>query len=383
MKQSKVISSMPEHPKKVLYIITKANWGGAQRYVYDLALATQAAGFDVAVAYGEDGEMTRRLVAEGVRVLSVTGLSRDIGLLSDIRAFYGLVRLFRSERPAIAHINSSKAGGLGCLAARLSGVPLVLFTAHGWAFNESRPRWQKSLIWVLSGMTVALSHETICVSEAARKDLRHFPFISRKMSVIHNGIDCSTLLPKEESRRTILPSHPEGFWIGMVSELHPTKRIQDAIDAMTIVAKEYPEAILVVIGEGSERSRLMQQIETSGLSERVFLPGFIPHASTLLGAFDIFLHTSQSEALGYAILEAGCGGLPVVAPRVGGIPEIITSDKHGLLVPPRNPRAIANALEFLMENPAHAKSIGATLQAHIRNQFSKELMVAATLDSYR
>lgn len=367
---------------RILYVITKANWGGAQRYVYDLALATRDAGHEVLVAYGEEGGLVRRLIAADIHTIAVKGLSRDIGLVSDVRAFSELLRLMRREQPAAVHINSSKAGGLGCLAARTAGIPHIVFTVHGWAFNESRPWWQKVCLWILSGMTVALSHKTICVSAAARKDVRRFPFISRKMSVIHNGITCPILISRAEARRTLLPNHINKYWIGMLSELHSTKRITDAISAMTLIAKEHPDAILVVLGEGSERTRLEKQITADGLTDRVFLLGFIPDAATLAAAFDMFVHTSRSEALAYVVLEAGCAALPVVATAVGGIPEIITDGEEGLLVPSHNPAAIARGVERLMQDTAYAKRLGVALRARVLAEFSKEKMVSATLALY-
>lgn len=366
---------------RILYIITKANWGGAQRYVYDLATAAKDAGNDVVVAYGEEGPLVSRLAGAGIRTVTIKGLSRDVGFTAELRAFSELVQILKKEHPGVVHINSSKAGGLGCLAARVAQVPHIIFTAHGWAFNESRPWWQRAIIWILSGTTVALSHETICVSEATKRDLRCFPFIQDKMLVIHNGRDIS-LVPREESRKSLFPNHTEGFWVGMLSELHPTKRISDAISAMGLLAEKYPDILLVVLGEGSERTRLEKQILEAGLTDRVFLLGFVPDAATRITAFDMFLHTSQSEALAYAVIEAGYASLPVVATRVGGIPEILPDDSYGLLVPPRDPKAIAAAIESLLLDRAHAAELGAHLHARIQESFSKAQMVSETLAQY-
>ena len=99
-------------------------------------------------------------------------------------------------------------------------------------------------------------------------------------------------------------------------------------------------------------------------------------------AFDLFVHTSQSEALGYAILEAGCASLPVVATRIGGIPEIIADDDHGLLVPPREPAALAAAMESLMQDPVQAAELGARLHARVLTSFSKDRMIKTTLAHY-
>ena len=118
------------------------------------------------------------------------------------------------------------------------------------------------------------------------------------------------------------------------------------------------------------------------LRDHVSLSGFRSDAPSLLKAFDLFVHTSSSEALGYAILEAGCVALPVVATRVGGIPEIIPDADHGILVAPYNPPALAVAIESLMLDRQRAAELGARLHARVQNSFSKQQMVTKTLALY-
>ena len=368
---------------KILFVITKANWGGAQRYVYDLATAARDAGNDVTVAYGEDGELVRRLSGAGLRAIQMESLTRDIGLLREIHSFFSLLRILRIERPAVVHVNSSKAGGLGCLAARITGVPRIIFTAHGWAFNETRPWWQKYIIYKLVWLTVLLSSRTICVSEAILRDIIWMPFVRSRCVVIRNGISCSELLSREEARATLAPRGVGRYWVGMLSELIPTKCVADAIRAFALIVQKHPEAILVVLGEGRERGALEKLISELRLRDHVSLPGFRSDAPSLLKAFDLFVHASISESLGYAILEAGCASLPVVATKVGGIPEIIPDDDHGLLVPPRDPRALATAIESLMFDRQRAAELGARLHARVQNSFSKQRMISQTLALYR
>ncbi len=372
---------MPQS-KKILYVITKGTWGGAQRYVYDLAVAAQGAGSEVVVAYGAPGELAERLHGARIRTVVVRGLSRDVGILREFFAFFGLLRLFTQERPDIVHINSSKAGALGCLAARFAKVPRIIFTAHGWAFNEARPWWQRAVLYLASGTIVLFSHETLCVSEAAKRDIIHFPFLRSKLVVIHLGIDCPPRLSKEEARAALAPHAVGRYWVGMISELHPTKCIADAICAFETLVKTHPEAILVIIGAGQEQERLESLVRDLHMRDHVSFAGFRENAASLLTAFNLFIHTSRSEALGYAILEAGCAALPVVATRVGGIPEIILDDDHGLLVPRENPPALAAAMESLIQDPRRGVELGARLHARVTTMFSKERMISETLSRY-
>ena len=123
-------------------------------------------------------------------------------------------------------------------------------------------------------------------------------------------------------------------------------------------------------------------IAERGLAERVFLLGFVAEAAAYLQAFDVFLHTSSSEALGYAILEAGCARLPVVATRVGGIPEIVEDRENGILVPPRSPATVAAALNVLLQDPGHAEQLGERLHAKVIRDFSQAQMIKKTLERY-
>lgn len=369
---------------QILYVITKASWGGAQKYVYDLAVASRDEGYDVAVVVGGKGPLTEKLVVEGIRIIPL-GLRQSRTFLGDIITFgslFSLIRIFREEHPDIVHVNSAKAGGLGSLAARIAGVPRIIFTAHGWEFNAPRNILSKIGIRFFSWLTMLLAHRTIAVSEAIRHDVQWWPFISRRIVVVHNGIDCQPMLPRADARAALAPHSVGKYWIGMISELNPTKRVADALTAFSLIVPKHPEAILIVLGEGRERPVLEDLIRDLHLRNNVSIIGFHNNAASLLQAFDLFLHTSQSEALGYVILEAGCAALPVVATRVGGIPEIIPDDAHGLLVPPCNPGAIVEAIESFMQDPQNAAELGARLHARVQNSFSKQGMVAETLALY-
>ena len=200
MTLAKVIPPMP--PTQLLYVITKSNWGGAQRYVYDLALASRERGYDVAVLAGGTGPLLQKLEAAGIRTLSLPLRQRRsfLGDLLTFGSFFALIRIFRTERPHIVHTNSAKAGGLGNLAARLASVPFIVFTAHGWEFNAPRNLLSKGGIAFFSWITMLLSHRTIAVSDAIRRDVRWWPGVSKKLVVIRNGIDAPAFKTRESAR---------------------------------------------------------------------------------------------------------------------------------------------------------------------------------------
>jgi glycosyltransferase involved in cell wall biosynthesis len=366
---------------KILYVITKANWGGAQRYVYDLALASQQAGHEVIVACGSKGELTERLSASHIPTLLVQGLGRDVAPLQDLHALREFTRLMQTVKPDVAHLNSSKAGLLGAIAAHRARVPRIIFTAHGWAFNESRPWWQKAIFAIFHVTTVWAADIVICVSKAVEHDAAWMLFSKKKFVVIHNGIEPGYLLSKTEARQKLAPDLSVHTWIGTIAELHPTKGLDVLIEAFKKIAPQFPDIALVLIGEGQAREYL-QSLVPLDLQARVRFAGHVSNAAETLSALSIFAFPSRSEALGFALLEAGNASLPSVATNVGGIPEIIQDGENGLLVGPNDSSALAAALTYLLSHPEKASGMGTTLHEKVLREFSKAQMIQKTLALY-
>lgn len=371
---------MDKPQTKILYVITKSNWGGAQRYVYDLALAAQKRGHEVVVASGEGGDLLERLTSSGVRTQYIKAYRRDVHFSSEWAAFRELYALMREERPDIVHANSSKAG-IALLAARLSGVHRTVFTVHGWAWNENRSWYQKLLMWFLYYITLILSQRIIFVSRAARSQA-HFPLLSRRMHVVWNGIGPISFLSREEARTKLLPGVHKHFWVGTIAELHPVKGLPVLIEAYEHVAPDVPDSELVIIGEGEMRQTLERQLMIEGVSRTSCLLGHIPDASKYLKAFDVFVLPSRSEGLPYVLLEAGMAERAVVATAVGGIPEVIQSGKTGLLVPYGDRGALTEAITRLAQDSGKRESYAKALQERIHQDFSLEQMVEKTLSLY-
>lgn len=378
--------------KHVLFVITKSNWGGAQAYVYALATNFKRAAANVAVALGDTGHsestvglLAERLTDADVRVTLLGTLSRDISLFKEWQALRELIACIRRERPDVLHLNSSKAGVLGALAGRLARVPRIVFTAHGWAHREPRSLVWRILVWKASWLTVLLSHTVIVVSE---HDWRTAPvlFSRRKIHVVHNGIASSPQVSKSEARHflasdlTALKKLPK--WVLIPAELTRNKGIDLAIRAFGSVSSNIDDVALVVVGSGEEHATLANLIKEYGLEDHVFLRGFVPDVRNYLAAADVFLLPSRKEGLPLALLEAGSTGLPAVASRTGGIPEIIDEDENGLLVTPGDIDGLAAALTRLLLNTEEANAFGARLKKTIQEKFSEKEMLAKTVAVY-
>lgn len=374
--------------RKILFVITKSNWGGAQAYVYALASRASALGASVAVALGaeahaEPGLLAEKLGSAGIRVIPVPSLARDVGF-RDFAAYAELEKLIAAEKPDVLHVNSSKAGGLGALAGRRAGVPRIIFTAHGWAHRESRPLPERAAIWTLSFLTVLLAHTVIVVSE---KDYRDAPaFTKRKIALIRNGIAPFETLTRDTARARIRErapeAHPNRLWILMNGELTKNKGTDTALRAFAQVALERPEPQLFIMNTGEEADMLKRLAQDLRLSGRAFFLGFMPDAKSYLSAADIFMLPSRKEGLPFALLEAGMRGVAVVASDTGGIPEVIEDGRTGYLVPPDDAPALSDALLRLVDDQTLRARMSEALRERVAHDFSEERMLEQTFALY-
>ena len=372
--------------KKVLFLITKSNWGGAQRYVYDLATHLDYNQFEPVVALGGNGELDTMLKHAGVRVINLQKLKNTSSLSQAWQAGQELYQVVKKERPDVFHINSSVAGLLGTIVGRIAHLPRIIFTAHGWAFNENRPWWQKFIFKCLHWITVILSHRTIAVSGAIVRNL-NWPGVKTKMKVLHPGRTIGVMYETKEAREKIidffpsLSAHKNDLWLVSVAELHPIKNFDVLIESIAKLPPQKQNYKLVIIGKGKEKDYLEKLIKDYKLNEKVFLIGALPEAARFFKAFDIFILCSRSEAYGYVIHEAGLANLPVIATKVGGIPEIVTDNKSGLLIPPNDIPALQKAITLLLNNKTLREDLA---QHHHQNMTDKTLekMIKATETLY-
>lgn len=388
---------------KILYLITKSNFGGAQRYVFDLATESKKRGHDIVVGFGGTGPLAAKLSEAGVRTITIPELERDINAANDFKTFLRLLDIFAIEQPDIIHCNSSKMGGLGALAARVwngwswmfkflnkGGHPArIIFTGHGWAFNEERGDVARFVIGALHWLTIQLSHHTIAVSRKTREQVSKLPFAWHKLTVIHNGVGTITTYSRAQALEQILGDNKTAsltgspLVVGTLAELHKNKGLSYAIEGIALLKKQTDTRIIfLILGEGEERAHLEALITKLELTDTVFLAGYKAEGVALLSAFDIFLLPSITEAFPYAILEAGKVGLPIIATAVGGIPEVIDDMESGILIQSKNPGEVARALSYLIKYPERRKQLGTAIAQRIADRFALETMVDETLKLY-
>lgn len=373
--------------KKILYVITKGNFGGAQRYVYDLAINLPKDQFIVTVAHGEGELLPQKLKKSHIKTILIKNLGRDIDVMRDIRGFFELLKILKNEKPDIVHLNSSKIGILGALAARIHNLKAknkklkAIFTAHGWPFKEKRNFLFTKSMQFASWLTVILSHITIVVSKDDFEKSKNFPFCKNKTILIHNGVSNINFKNGFQARQFIGSNINQNFWIGTVAELHPNKGLDILINAFKNISENYNDTALIIIGEGQERNNLEKLILDLNLKNKIYLLGQIDNAHQYLKAFDLFILSSRKEGLPYVLLEAGMAEIPVIASSVGGIPEIIQDKKNGLLVKKvSDTHELSVAIEKIL---TQTNTYGAELKNTIQKQFSFEKELRETVCIYQ
>ena len=352
-----------ERRVNLLFVITKATHGGAQKYVGDLATGLPRDVFDIVLAYGVRGELAESLEKRGIRTVRIASLGRDVALLSDIKSFFDMRALIKRVRPDVVHLNSSKAAAIGALASRFCGVPNIIFTAHGWPFKEDRGTLSRMLIYVASWLTALLAHTTIVVSKADQITGKKMPFVRNKIVHIPLGSERVEILPPPEGFKKMFGAQKPPIIsqttlrIVTIAELTRNKGIRYGIDAIKKLTERGRDAIYIVVGDGEERAALATYAGERGVADRVFFPGFVPNAAQYLSGFDVFLLPSRKEGMPYVLLEAADAGLPIVA--TSAIDRASTEHVPRIrVVPIGDSSAIADAIiEFssLPRAPSRAK----------------------------
>ena len=392
---------MNKNKPKILYIITQGHWGGAQKYVFDLATAL-ADDFDITVAVGEPNnlpDLQKKLLGNNkIKLIQLNFLQRNISPIKDFLALLEIRNLYKKIKPDIVHLNSTKAGILGSLATYLlSHISyLLIYTVHGWVFNEPMNNLKKKLYIFLEKLTARKKDKIIVLSEDEKNiGMNKLKISERKLEIIPVGIELpKQTLSRDEARKEILrlatlaqddkiQNWADSYIIGTIANFYPTKNLTMLIEAINLAKDKLNNFHAIIIGDGPEREKLQLTISNKQLTNYVHLTGFIHNASQYLPAFDVFVLPSKKEGLPYTILEAKLNKVPIIATDVGAIKDIITNKKTGLLVSPENTEKMADALIYAYYNQKEMLSMTETTQNKNLFQYLKNNMILKTKDVYQ
>jgi glycosyltransferase involved in cell wall biosynthesis len=345
--------------------------GGAQAYVAALVPALTER-YDVVVAAGGDGPLRGVVEAAGARYVPLRWMRRAVGW-RDLPALFELARLFRRERAAAVHLNSSKVALLGRVAAWLARVPVRIFTVHGWAHAAHHGGAARAYLWAERAAR-PFGTVTICPVEAVRRmGIEAQTCDAEHSVVIHNAVDAAAAPVAEPGG--------EPATIVSVGRLHEPKDFVTLARALRVPA---PGAFRArIVGDGPDRPDVERELAAGGLSDVVELAGERGDVPKLLAAADVFVLSSRSECMPISVLEAMAAGLPIVASAVGGLPEMVVDGETGYLVAPGDATALGDALARLVADPRLRVRMGESGRRRALARFDLPGFAAAHLELYR
>ena len=363
---------------KLLHVITHLPIGGAQdNTLYTVELLNKDK-YDISLSCNLNGELVSRAKkVKHLKLYDVPNLRREGSIINDIRAFLYLYKLIKKENFTIIHTHSSKAGFLGRIAAMLNKTPIVIHTIHGFAFHDYMNSFKKNIFIYLEKLSAKWTHGLVTVSNLNKKkvvDLGIAPI--EKLKNIYSGIDLTLFInEKNDQFRKELNLDSNHLLLGSVGRLSNQKDPITMIEAFCIVIKRFPSAHLTLVGDGELRDEILIKINQLQLNGRVHLTGNKNDPWKIYHSLDLFIMSSIYEGLGRSITEALSCGVPVVCTSVEGVPEIVRDNETGILVPPKDPGALANGIIKSLNDMDNARAMAEEGRKFVNENFDVKKML--------
>ncbi len=373
---------------KVAHIITRMVKGGAQENTLYTVKHLAPRKYDTYLISGPplggEGSIEDRIPSQ-VNFIKIEELVRPIHPCKDIIAFLKIFLLCLREKFDIVHTHTSKAGILGRWAARLSGTRIIVHTPHGHIFYGYERELSAAFYAWVERITAWITDVLITLTERGKiEHLERGIGSAEKMKVIYSGVEIEKFsLPRDKiSQRRALGLPEEAKIIGCVGRMVPVKGHVHFLEAARVVKEKHPETHFLVQGEGTLRQELVEKAKSLSLSSCCrFLSAATP-VQEVFSSLDIFVLPSLNEGMGRVLVEAMATGLPIVASRVGGVPELVKNGVNGYLVPPGDKEALAASILSLLENPSLASRMGEKGKEMSKN-FSAQRMLAQIESLYK
>ena len=375
---------------KVLHIITRLDMGGSAQNTL-LSCKELCGKYEILLVHGlshESGmsDLEKQIVEDGVgqaqkngvKVIALPTLVRSIRPIKDFRALLSIIWLLLKEKPDIVHTHSSKGGILGRLAAKIAGVPNIIHTPHGHVFyGHFGTIASKIFLWA-EKIFSRFTDRMVALTDGEKDDYINLSVCPpEKLFKIHSGVDVKKFMHangnRVEKRRSLGLDQNEAV-IGFVGWLLPIKGPDYLLKAMDYVWQGHPEASLVLVGKGGMDVDLRAEALKKNANGKVKFLGWREDVDEIMPLFDMLVLPSLNEGMGRVLVEAMAAGKPVVASRVGGIPDLVRHAETGYLVPPADEKALADGIKKLLDDPERAKQMGLRGREHCR-QFSIEAMI--------
>ncbi|NDJ36739.1 MAG: glycosyltransferase family 4 protein [Chloroflexi bacterium] len=345
-------------PYRIMRIIARLNVGGPAIHVSLLSKGLNDSQFETMLVSGKlgphEGDMSD--LTHGLNVQTIPAMQRSIHPLRDAQAVLALIRLMRSYRPHIVHTHTAKAGFVGRLAARLTGVPAVVHTFHGHVFHGYFGPLKTALFLRLERLSAKASDVILTISDRLRDELIGYRIAAAdRIRVVPLGLDLTSLTDVEGLCGRLhaeLGCPSEYPLVGIVGRLVPIKNHNLFLEAARLMADHHATVRFVIVGDGEERSAIEARIKALDLTDRVYLTGWRRDLPVIYAGLSALALTSRNEGTPVSIIEAMAAGVPVVATNVGGVPDLLANGSLGRMVADGDAEALAeNILNVLEEAP--------------------------------
>jgi glycosyltransferase involved in cell wall biosynthesis len=382
-------------PIRIARAITRLGVGGAALHVALLTKHLNDGEFETRLLAGPtsqtEGDMLRLRGENFIEVHILPSLRRDATPMRDLRALRSLVRHFRAFRPDIVDTHLSKAGFLGRLAARIASVPAVhtfhvnIFSGYGWNVG------QRQLYMRLEQIAARWSTRLICLSDDLGAEIlsqgigspEQFRTISLGIDFTPYTASAAAVQRARQSLRAELGLPPDAAIIGHISRLAPVKSVKTFVQAAALMQESHPEVTFVVVGDGESRDRLEALARESKLGAQLRFLGVRADIPALNLALDVVVLTSLQEGTPISLIESLAAARPVVASDVGGVSRLVQHGQSGLLTPPNDPAAVAQALTRVLADPVTATQWGENGRLRMRREFDVTRMIEQHRALYR
>jgi glycosyltransferase involved in cell wall biosynthesis len=368
-------------PVKVIRVIARLNIGGPAIHVINLTADLDPARFQSLLVTGTEsrgeGSMLDLARARGVTPIIIPGMMGDLTLNQrDLEALIALYRLFRRERPHVVHTHTAKAGVLGRVAARLARVPVVVHTFHGHVLHGYYGPLKNWLLRRAERGLGVLSDRLVTVSEQVKRDLLRYRVArAEKITVIPLGLDLDPFLASGRLNGTLRRELGMGDAepvVAIVGRIFPIKNHRLFLEAAARVAAELDSARFVVVGDGVLRPAMEDCTRALGIADRVVFTGWRRDLPSIYPDLDVLVVSSDNEGTPVSAIEAMAAGCPVVATRVGGLPDLIADGETGCLVPPHDSAALAAGILRVLRDRQLARSLGEAARETVAERFAVE-----------
>lgn len=361
-------------PIKVLHLADTSDLGGGETYLFLLADHLPRDRYVLSVLCPSEGLLSERLRKIGIPVIPL-----EIPRLFSPAAMLRLIRLFRQHQPDIVQSHGARPNLYAALAGRWVQVPIIVSTMHNSLYDYPISPVRRSLYLLGERLTFALSDRMVCVAEALAQDLiERSGRDPRKVQVIHNGVDLKAFDPQNVDRskaRREFGLEDETPLIGIIGRMTPQKGHLDLLTALVQIKGAIPTVKALIVGDGPLRAELVQYARAHSLEDCCVFTGMREDMPTIMGALDVVALPSRSEGLPFILLEAMAMGKATVATRVNGVSEVVEDGVTALLVPPRTPDMLAQAVISLLTNRELGSRLGAAARRQVEERFGLDRMM--------